>query len=82
MRIGKLDGDLEDIVLKLEAGGFARLDLQISHLRALLALPLHADHRDPFDRLLIAQAMAEGAIFVSRDRHSERYEVELLRCRP
>lgn len=82
MRIGKLNGDLEDVVARLESEGFARLDLEISHLRALLALPVHADHRDPFDHLLIAQAIAEGAVFVSQDRYSGRYEVDLLRCRP
>jgi PIN domain nuclease of toxin-antitoxin system len=39
----------------------------------VVALPAH--HRDPFDRLLIAQARHEGLKFVSRDSHVARYGV-------
>jgi PIN domain nuclease of toxin-antitoxin system len=39
-----------------------------------LALPLLVDHRDPFDRLLIAQAKAENLTLVSRDPNMRRYE--------
>ena len=37
------------------------------------ALPMH--HRDPFDRVLVAQAQAEGPIIVTRDLHIPRYSV-------
>lgn len=39
-------------------------------------LPLH--HRDPFDRLLIAQSRAEGLALVSRDARMKAYEVEVV----
>jgi PIN domain nuclease of toxin-antitoxin system len=47
------------------------LPIELSHVAALGALPLH--HRDPFDRLLIAQAVAEGLTVVSRDRKFRLY---------
>ncbi|HEY0604403.1 MAG TPA: hypothetical protein VGD58_15890 [Herpetosiphonaceae bacterium] len=37
-----------------------------------------ADHRDPFDRLLIAQAMVEGMVIVSRDKKFDAYEIQRL----
>jgi PIN domain nuclease of toxin-antitoxin system len=41
-------------------------------------LPLH--HRDPFDRMLVAQAMAENLVLVSGDRQLLAYEVAILSC--
>ena len=56
--------------------GLALLPIEATHLTGLCRLPHH--HRDPFDRLLIAQAMAEGMTLVSCDRHFESYGVPLL----
>lgn len=52
--------------------------LQISkrHLEILETLPLH--HRDPFDRLIIAQATAEGMTIVSQDQHFSSYDVKII----
>jgi PIN domain nuclease of toxin-antitoxin system len=47
------------------------LDVQLPHAARITALPLH--HRDPFDRLLIAQAMVEDLTLVSGDRQFSRY---------
>ncbi|NKF31635.1 type II toxin-antitoxin system VapC family toxin, partial [Pseudomonas sp. BGM005] len=55
-----------------------RLDIADSHLIALEKLPLH--HRDSFDHLLIAQAIAEGAHFVSEDRNVPLYGIAFLTC--
>ena len=44
--------------------------------RAVAALPLH--HRDPFDRLLIAQARSEGLSIVTADRRFADYDVGML----
>jgi len=54
------------------------LPIQIQHVYSLDELPFH--HNDPFDRLLIAQARHEKAVFVSADRTIGAYsnEVELL----
>ncbi|MBB3965839.1 PIN domain-containing protein [Rhizobium metallidurans] len=78
LRIGKLDADLDEILAILPAEGFDRLDITDAHLVALAALPLH--HRDPFDHLLMAQAVAEGAHFVSQDQHVALYGVPFVTC--
>ena len=48
----------------------------MAHADAAGALPLH--HRDPFDRMLIAQAIAEGAALVSADPAMRAYEVPVV----
>ncbi|WP_295617461.1 type II toxin-antitoxin system VapC family toxin [Chamaesiphon sp. GL140_3_metabinner_50] len=52
------------------------LTINLSHIWALENLPYH--HRDPFDRLLIAQAQIEGMTLVSADGMFELYDVDLL----
>jgi PIN domain nuclease of toxin-antitoxin system len=60
----------------LESEGFALLPIKLGHAEALESLPWH--HRDPFDRMLIAQAKVEGVDLVSRDAEIALYEVNLL----
>jgi PIN domain nuclease of toxin-antitoxin system len=60
----------------LLANGFFTLPADFSHYRELLTMPFH--HRDPFDRLLIAQASREGLTLVSKDPHFAAYGVSLL----
>ena len=52
------------------------LPIRTSHLRALAKLGEH--HRDPFDRLLIAQALAEGFAVVTKDEAIGRYGVTVI----
>jgi PIN domain nuclease of toxin-antitoxin system len=52
------------------------LPIRASHVTALSALPLL--HRDPFDRILIAQAVAEGLDFVTNDAPISKYPVKTL----
>ena len=57
-----------------EAVSLAAADLmtvQLSHIEALSRLPLH--HRDPFDRLIISQALVENLTVVTRDRSFSLY---------
>jgi PIN domain nuclease of toxin-antitoxin system len=70
--IGKLDAphDLEAVIA---ANRFLPLPITVPHALAVETLSDH--HRDPFDRLLIAQARVEGLKFVSRDSHVARYQV-------
>jgi PIN domain nuclease of toxin-antitoxin system len=78
VRVGKLQADIGEIAAAVEQDGFALLGIGVSHLAALVALPAH--HRDPFDHLLIAQAVAEDATFVSDDRHVPEYPARFVRC--
>jgi PIN domain nuclease of toxin-antitoxin system len=52
------------------------LPVTLAHVLALENLPKH--HKDPFDRLLIAQANVENALLVSKDDKFEKYPVQLL----
>ena len=52
------------------------LHAELPHLASYIDLPLH--HRDPFDRLIIAQAKVENMQVVSKDGEFEKYGVELL----
>jgi PIN domain nuclease of toxin-antitoxin system len=53
--------------------GFTRLPVEFEHVEALRALPAH--HADPFDRLLVAQAIVESATLVTHDRALESYGI-------
>lgn len=56
--------------------GFEELPVRLAHTEALADLPWH--HRDPFDRMLVAQARSEGLTLVTRDRVLGRYGVKVL----
>ena len=62
----------------LEQDGFALLGISAAHLSTLAALPSY--YRDPFGRLFIAQAMAEGGALLSDDRRIQRYPVRCIPC--
>ncbi|MBZ9852428.1 type II toxin-antitoxin system VapC family toxin [Mesorhizobium sp. CA13] len=68
-----LSGDIVDI---LRSNGGPILGANELHAAGLGHLPLH--HRDPFDRLLIAQAQIEGLTLVTADRHFSAYDVALV----
>jgi PIN domain nuclease of toxin-antitoxin system len=61
---------------ELERKGLLFLPLAKTHAFGVSELPLH--HRDPFDRLLVSQALQEGLIIVSHDRQLEAYGVPIL----
>jgi PIN domain nuclease of toxin-antitoxin system len=56
--------------------GAKLLDINVRHAYVAAGLPLH--HRDPFDRMLIAQAWVEGMVIITADRTFELYEVETM----
>ena len=73
----KLPAPYADIFPRqLELNGFALLPITPGHCAALLTLPFH--HRDPFDRLLLAQAKAEGMTLVTDDGQFGPYGLPLL----
>jgi PIN domain nuclease of toxin-antitoxin system len=56
--------------------GIDVLSIHQVHTLTLLALPDH--HRDPFDRIMIAQAICEGMTLVSGDAHISQYSVPVI----
>ncbi len=60
----------------IRSAGFAELSITHTHALAIESLPDH--HRDPFDRLLIAQAIIEGCKLVTRDESIKRYAVDIV----
>ncbi|MEO6532648.1 MAG: type II toxin-antitoxin system VapC family toxin [Pseudolysinimonas sp.] len=59
-----------------EGFGLVELPFTAAHASRLTELPLH--HRDPFDRMLICQAIAEDLVFVTADTRCAQYEVRTL----
>lgn len=75
-QLGKLTlaKSLPDIVATQQANQFQLISITLEHVLALYALPIH--HRDPFDRILIAQATIEDAVLVSHDPLIAQYPVK------
>jgi PIN domain nuclease of toxin-antitoxin system len=78
VRVGKLEADIRDIVAAVNAQGFETLEIRPEHLGELVRLRMH--HRDPFDHLLIAQAIAEGLTLLSEYQHVSAYAVAHVTC--
>ena len=73
--LGKLEAP-EDLSGRIERDGFTGLPVTLFHGEQAGALP--PIHRDPFDRMLIAQAQAEGLTIVTSDRTIPRYAVQTM----
>lgn len=73
--LGKLTFD-GDIALEIAREGFDELPVTIAHATTAGSLPLI--HRDPFDRLLIGQALSERLTVATRDATFQRYGVPVL----
>jgi len=69
--LGKLDVDVDLLVSEIHASGFIELPVRAAHAAAVRRLP--EIHRDPFDRLLIAQAMTEPLRFITSDANLAAY---------
>jgi PIN domain nuclease of toxin-antitoxin system len=64
-RLGKIEASAVDLVDAIEASGFLELPVRALHAVRVADLPLH--HTDPFDRLLVSQAMAEPLRLLTLD---------------
>jgi PIN domain nuclease of toxin-antitoxin system len=69
----KIEAELLDEVIQV---GYSLLAIMAQHCVAAARLPLH--HRDPFDRMLIAQAQLEGLTIVTRDPRFAPYSVATM----
>jgi PIN domain nuclease of toxin-antitoxin system len=67
-----------DLAAQVARDGFIELPVSFAHGVAAARLPTH--HRDPFDRMLVAQAQLEGLTIVTRDPVFDRYSVAVLRA--
>lgn len=73
--LGKLELP-DDFPEALSGQSFTDLPVTANHALAVGELPLH--HRDPFDRLLIAQCRVEGLTLISRDPNVKEYDIPVL----
>ena len=70
---------LEKALEAVQKYGFVQLHITFRHAELAANLPMH--HRDPFDRMLIAQAQAEGLTLVTDDSQIARYNVSIMPAR-
>lgn len=63
--LGRIEVDLDELLSAMTADGFTELPVRFAHSLRLESLPRH--HDDPFDRILIAQAIADGRRLVTKD---------------
>ena len=71
--LGRLKLDLPRFCKRVVEDGFEWLDITQEHLLAVASLTPHDDHKDPFDRLLVAQSLTEPLILLTADAKLERY---------
>ena len=74
--LGKVNADIDEVADAAADVGFEGLSITIAHAQRVRRLPDH--HRDPFDRMLIAQAVEEGLTVVTRDRAFAEYPVQVM----
>ncbi len=74
---GDLVADLEELRSALYSNPFTILPITVEHACASAALPWH--HKDPFDRMLVAQAISEPLRLLTADRQLEPYSDLVLR---
>ena len=78
MSIGKLnfDSGLDGFIEAIEDEGFSLLDITTEHIKTVKNLPFI--HRDPFDRMLVAQAIVEGLLIMTADSYMAKYDINLI----
>ncbi len=76
--LGRLEihTSLETLFELVEKSGVKLLSISTSHIQTNSSLPHH--HRDPFDRMIIAQSVCEDMTVVTKDRQFDLYDVKIL----
>jgi PIN domain nuclease of toxin-antitoxin system len=76
--LGKLEISIpfEELEAFLKENAFFILEYNFSHLQKLLSLPFH--HSDPFDRLIISQAITDNLTIITKDKSFRKYPVTIL----
>ena len=73
---GKLQVDLSRLITQLPKNNFIQLSSRADHVLQLAKLPPY--HQDPFDRMLIAQALSEPLILVTHDKFVSMYSESII----
>jgi PIN domain nuclease of toxin-antitoxin system len=68
---------IDELLKQLYQDGFRLLPIKTVHLAAYNSIDLYPHHRDPFDRLLIASALAEKLTIISADEQFRRYTAQI-----
>jgi PIN domain nuclease of toxin-antitoxin system len=78
--IGKLQLNcaFDDLLVRLDYLQAEILPISIDDTKTYISLPLDVDHRDPFDRILVAQVMTRSGVLVSGDTKFDRYSIQRL----
>lgn len=76
--IGKLllEFSFNEIEVKLAGSNISLLNISVEHTQKIISLPLL--HRDPFDRMIIAQSITENLTIISKDKNFSLYPIKLL----
>lgn len=72
------DRMIEKIV---SAAGFTKLAVGFREAYAVAELPRFPNHKDPFDRLIVAQARVHGLRLMTSDKHMTQYDVDVIFCK-
>ena len=78
LSINKLtfDGGIEHFIEIVEDNGFSLLGISTGHVKKVAELPFI--HRDPFDRIIIAQSMVENMSLMTVDENIQKYDVNVI----
>jgi len=77
-KLPQLTWDTNTIERQIIKDGFETMPVKILHISYYNSIPLFADHKDPFDRLLVATAISENMHFISSDPKFKQYQPLLL----
>jgi PIN domain nuclease of toxin-antitoxin system len=75
-KLGRLDIETDELLSAIQASNFTELPITIAHSLYAGLLPLH--HDDPFDRMLIAQAVLEDLLLITHDQKLKNYEASVF----
>jgi PIN domain nuclease of toxin-antitoxin system len=75
-RLGKIQADPQLMIEKIKGSGFAELAVLYVHALEAAKMPLH--HADPFDRLLVAQAIRENLSLLTTDARLPQYSTLVI----
>ena len=69
----KLKGSFDNFIETIDDNGFLLMEITTEHIKTTMRLPYH--HRDPFDRMLIAQSISEGLYLMTDDEYVSKYDI-------